>query len=323
MKRFLSLCLIAGLLMTLPLFASARSRGNEPLHNVNLDRSGEVTFAHENYFKARWITVSATVNGPAEVRVMVLLDQNNKTVFDRTFGEVDGSFTSPEIYLEFQKSATVPYRVDLYVNGQLTREVLIHRMLLMLNGNNVVTRGIRFREYEQDLTDKWFMFTPIDFASISTNNGAQVIDLIGSNMYVVGKLTILRDGDRFMFTVQNIDEYNATHDLSERSFDPDWDSEAPVIEDHQIQMSGWKIAMYPSMASIDTVEYDQMPNQYGLDRWYSISGNLFSNTKQILYVNGRVSYDPNGLERIYDTIHSGNIQQLMSLLAQFPQVDPR
>lgn len=325
MKKLLSLVTALAVLFTFPMAAMAQTRGNEPLHTVNLDQSGSETFATDNYFKARWITVTATVGGPAAVELKIILEETGKEVYTRSYHDVNGAFTSPEIFLEYQKSATVPYRVELYVNDELVKNVTIHRMLLELRNNTVTTRGIRFREYDSSITDEWMMFTPVDFSTISSDNGAMEIDLIGSNMYIVGKLTILRNGDRFMFTLQNIDEFNATHHISERSFDAEMaaDPDAPVIENHNFKFTDIKIGLYSSMSAIETVDHAEMRNQYNLDQWYSLSGSVFSNTKQILYLNGRVSYDPNGLERIVDNINDSRTGQLLNLLSTFPQVEPR
>lgn len=319
MKKFLSLLLLAAILFTLPLSALAKERGREPLHNVNLDQSGSESFTQDNYFKARWITVSATIQGPAEVQVQVSLESNNKVVFSEVVSDVNGAYLSPEIYLEFVKSETIPYRVELFVNGEQAKNVIIHRMLLELNNNNVTTRGIRFREYDADITDKWFMFTPINFETISPDSGTQVIDLIGSNMYVVGKLTILRSGDNFMLSMQNIDNFNQTHDASQQSYDENYPPDAPVIADHQFKFAEMYIAMYPSLSAIESVEHDDIPDQYKFDTWYSITDNLASNPRQILYLNGIVSYDPNSLERIYDNINSSNTRQLVDMMNYMPE----
>ena len=76
------------------------------------------------------------------------------------------SYTHLEICLDYKKSATVPYRVELYQNDQLTHSAYIYRMLLPLSGNTVTTRGLRFRDMNKAITDKWMMFTPVDLDAI-------------------------------------------------------------------------------------------------------------------------------------------------------------
>ncbi len=53
------------------------------------------------------------------------------------------------------------------------------------------SEGIRFRDMENPITDRWYMFTPIDLSV----EGAQTFDLIAGNIHKVGTVTVLvQDG---------------------------------------------------------------------------------------------------------------------------------
>lgn len=311
MKKRMTALLMCVLLVCLPILAQGASRGRETLYTFALDQAQTEAFKREAYFKGRWIQVTAPVNGPCDVRLQIYVDldqdasTNDSRVYSRTFKNVSGTFTSPEIFLDFKKSATVPHRIDLYEGDTLTYSAYVYRMLLALNGNTVTTHGLRFRDVNSAITDKWMMFTPIDFADISPYNGTQVIDLVASNMYVVGKFTITRDGDRFMFTMEDIDTWN-THNDPE-AFTPhepyvDYnDPYYPLDAHHGIEFSSVRIELLGDLGQVGSVEHKDMDTFFKCGRWYSISSNLGGVTSWALYLNGRINYDPNGLSRMNAT----------------------
>ena len=312
----LAACLLSALL---PLGASAASRGNEPLYVCNLDRAGTDAFRTGSYFKARWIQVTATVPYGAQVRLRIVRDENrsaydadDETAYDHTFenvADVAGAFVSPEIYLEYQKSATVPYRVELYVNGTLTRSEYVHRMLLEIKNKAFCVRGIRFRDIKPELTDEWLMFRPVDLFAADAYYGVQTFDLVASNMYLIGKLEIVRLNDRFMYTVTDIDTWNGG------GFDKDAvpdDPYAPLILDHKIAMKDVSICFYPTLDDVQRV--GDMPRAFLPGVWYSVSADLGGDPTQLLYLNGTVSYDPNGLERSGDSYSSDYVQSLVRMM---------
>lgn len=61
-----------------------------------------------------------------------------------------------------------------------------------------------------------------------------------------------------------------------------------------------------------------MPRHFKLDTWYSITRDLYGEARALLYLNGRVSYDPNGLLRIGDSFESDYIQDLVDLMDSSP-----
>ncbi len=327
MKKFLllSLCL-AVLVCALPA-SSLAARGKEPLYTCDLDAAGTQAFLSERYFKARYVQVKATVPEGSQVRLKVILDENetpdsrDKTVFNRVFKNAKAAFTSPEIFLDFKKSATVPYRVELYADDALLSSTYIYRMLLVLNNNTVCTRGIRFRDIDEGITSQWMMFTPVDLYDIEPNYGVKVLDLVGSNMYLVGKLQIVRNYDRFLLTMTDIDTYEGETREKDAPYTVPDDPYAPVIDDHEITFGKQSICLYPSLKSVTGVEPADMPRHFKLDTWYSITRDLYGEARALLYLNGRVSYDPNGLLRIGDSFESDYIQDLVDLMDSFPDYE--
>lgn len=240
MKKFLllSLCLAVARLRPARILAR-RARKGAPLH-LRPRRRGTQAFLSERYFKARYVQVKASVPEGSQVRLKVILDENetpdsrDKTVFNRVFKNAKAAFTSPEIFLDFKKSATVPYRVELYADDALLSSTYIYRMLLVLNNNTVCTRGIRFRDIDEGITSQWMMFTPVDLYDIDPNYGVKVLDLVGSNMYLVGKLQIVRNYDRFLLTMTDIDTYEGETREKDAPYTVPDDPYAPVIDDHEI-----------------------------------------------------------------------------------------
>lgn len=302
-KRFYAALMCLALLVA-PMTTLAASRGNETLHTFNLDQAGSEAFAKQAYMKGRWIQITATIEGTADVQLKIYTDTDlnpathDSRVYSKTFKGVSGQFVSPEIELTFKKSATIPHRVELYKNDELIHQAYIYRMLLPLNGNTLTTNGIRFRDYNTAITGKWMMFTPIDFNEIG-NDSVKTIDLIASNMYQVGKLHIHRKDNKFQFTIETIDEWNAAHGREEYDLDEPYidtnDPNFPWDVDHDINISGVRIHLLKSLGDVDL---DHLGGTtYKLNEWHTIES-LENIHTRALYLYGHISYDPNGLKRI-------------------------
>ncbi len=296
-------------------------RGREPLYVLNLDKPLKTAVDYtDRFFKGRYLQVKATVSAGSNVGLTVYMDKNeqadgdDRVVYDESFDNVQGQFISPEIFLEYKGSATIPYRVELSVNGTTVQSTYVYRMLLTIKNKTVCTRGIRFRDIKPRLTDEWMMFTPIDLNSINPDRGAAELELIASNMYHVGQLIIRRNQDQFCLSMVDIDTYNDEHWIEEEESEFKY---APDTSDHKVEFGDQYICFYPNLDAVKNVSRDSMPKRFYLNKWYSISEDLGGRGEQLLYLNGVISYDPNGLRRIDDSFQSSYVQELVDLMNSF------
>ncbi len=314
--RILALLLIVALF--LPLCAFAKGRGREELITINMDEVQNPDFEEKSYFQARWIQITATIDGTHDVTVKVVRDDNHKpdakdrVVYSNVKKKVSGQYVSPEIFLKFTSTSIEPYRIDLLLDNQLVKSANIHRMLLNLNGNTACLRGVRFRDINAAKTDKWFTFRPMNLHSVK--DGTE-IDIVGSNMYLIGKLIIYRDGDNIMFEVKNYDELGLGKiaDLGDE-YEEETHLHHKIISDHQIQFSDVRIGLYHKFADIADVARAAISKQIVLGRTYNLK-KIGANGNVIVYLNGRVSYNPNGLPRVNATQNKGALMKLLDSFA--------
>ena len=125
----------------------------------------------------------------------------------------------------------------------------------------VSTAGIRFSD-EGDLTDEWFMFTPVDLSA----DGEQTIDLVGANKHVIGKVYVtVADG-----------QVTVKHEVYKH-----------------VEMKEAVIAFFPDLASVATLEQSQLTG-YAFDEAISIEEQLGGDTKVLLYIDGMALYREDG-----------------------------
>lgn len=282
---------------------------------VNMDVAGTPEFDWERYIEGdQKIRIYATVPYGATVHVTVYRDSNlawddeDRWVYSNEQVVNGTQYESKEFSLEYTQSKTESYRVELRVNGELVKYDYLYRKLSKMRNNTFCTRGIRFRDYDPTITDKWFMFTPVELRKINDDYGTKTIDLIGSNMYLIGKLAIIRRGNQVRFEIVDIDTWNDARG-KERST---YGEEAGFYTyDHDIDFGEVHIELYNSIADVGSVEYKDV-GSYQLNTWYTLQ-----DPQVLLYVCGMVSYDPNGLERAGDSYGSSHVENLVQLMESF------
>lgn len=312
-RRAFALMLL--LVVLLPLCAGARTRGKEELIPLNLDEAGTQAFEERSYFQARWIQVTATIEDTQDVTIRVVLDEDHtpnaadRVVYKRTTKNVTGTYQSPEIFLPFRGSQIEPYRIDLLVDQQVIHTAEVHRMLLNLSGNSVCLTGVRFRDIDPDFTATWFTFHPVNFSKVEDGD---TINLVGSNMYLVGQLVISRNEEKVKFDVRTYDEMDAAAQ-----------GEAPLVDehlhsytiaDHAFDFSDVRIGLYRKFSEIEDVSRHSISKHIVLGEWYS-ANKIGAYGSVILYLNGKISYNPNGLPRVNPTEGKGSLMRLLDRFA--------
>ncbi len=129
----------------------------------------------------------------------------------------------------------------------------------------VTTAGIRFRDMT-DLTDEWYMFTPVDLSV----EGEQTFDLIAAHKHIIGTLYVnVADG-----------QVTVTYEASNR-----------------VEMKSDFFTFFADLASVTTVDEKELSG-YTLGEAISIEDQLGGDTKVLLYFNGLALYrdDARGLD---------------------------
>lgn len=133
--------------------------------------------------------------------------------------------------------------------------------------NTVSSFGPHFRDVTPNLTDLWYMFTPIDLSL----QGRQSFVLVASNMYEVGWVHVDVQGDGVIVT------YEMMHE-DERGFTTDNISEF--------------LTFYNQYSDVGIVEPEDMPgpSAFAFGRPFSISYDLGGDTNVLMFVRNRITY---------------------------------
>ena len=133
------------------------------------------------------------------------------------------------------------------------------------SNNTACSFGPQFRVVQPKLTDKWYMFTPIDL----TQQGVQEFEYVASNMYVIGKVYVTVYGDVVTVSYENFYEKEAgqTKTLTEYLY------------------------FFHDFASVDQVEPEKRgPSDFAFDRPIRISEDLEGDTNVLMFIRNEVTY---------------------------------
>ena len=164
---------------------------------------------------------------------------------------LDGATYTYDVYYTYQKK-----------NGEVT--VLIEKATWYPN-NTACSFGPAFRDVKPALTDKWYLFTPIDLSI----QGRQEFEYIASNKYVIGKVYVDVYGDQVVVTYHNFyeDQYGKTETLDEF------------------------FTFFHDLRSVKQVEPEYMDDDGYRYGWpISIENDLEGDTNVLLFIRNRVTY---------------------------------
>ena len=147
-------------------------------------------------------------------------------------------------------------RVCSVCNAEETREVSGKAWYHM----TTCSLGIRFRDLENPVTNKWFMFTPVDLSV----EGEQTFDLIAGNMHHIGTVTV------------NVAEGNVT--VTYKLFN---EGATDVVEEF--------MTILPAIADVTALDFDAMTN-FAYGEPISIQDVLGGDTKVLLFICNKVIY---------------------------------
>ncbi len=164
--------------------------------------------------------------------------------------------------------------------------------LAVWHNNTSCSEGLRFRDINPDLTDKWYMFTPVDLSV----EGTQTYRLIASNARVVGTVTV--EVVQGFVTV----DYSTTalHARTHNEF----------------------LTFIPHLEGLLSIEPERFSMiSYNFGEPISIDDLLNGETNQLLYIRNVLTYQPNGEGSSYFSDRSKGYRdlksRLMSMLEQY------
>ena len=131
--------------------------------------------------------------------------------------------------------------------------------------NTACSFGPAFRDVKSWLTEKWYLFTPIDLSI----QGRQEFEYIASNMYVIGKVYVDVYGDQVTVTYHNFYADQGGNTETKEEF----------------------FTFFHDLGSVKNVEPETMAEPGYRFGWpVSIENDLEGDTRVLLFVRNRVTY---------------------------------
>ena len=131
--------------------------------------------------------------------------------------------------------------------------------------NTACSFGPAFRDVRPELTDKWYLFTPIDL----TRQGRQTFEYVAGNMYLIGEVYVDIYGDTVRVTYHNFyeDQGGNTETLTEFC------------------------TFFPDLDSVTNVEPETMYDRnFFFGQNISIAEDLNGDTNVLLFIRNQVTY---------------------------------
>ena len=294
-KSGIGLLCVLWMLIGIPAAALAENAFEIDVDRLDLEQVSDPAYQQAMLTaKTQYIRVSCQVEGEQDVTLCVKRQESGETVYQKSYGPVSGRFQSDEIYLKYTGSETVPYAVILTV-GEKHFEFPFFRQLITLTNNTACTYGVRIRDVQPGLTNKWQMATALDLSAVRGLPGGRLeIPVCASDMYVIGTATVRVRDDSLRVTVSFLEGLDIT---LERQAMYLWTDPGAVSR-------LWDKSL------------DKLP-RYATGTDVSISGDLGGQERVILYLPMTVTYDPNGLERFsYDLENDGALKEQLALWRQ-------
>jgi len=165
--------------------------------------------------------------------------------------EMDGKSYTYNFYFHYSK-----------VNGQ--GQIAVEKATWYPN-NTACSFGPQFREVKPSLTDKWYMFTPVDL----TIQGRQEFEYAASNLYIIGKVYVDVNGDQVTVSYENFYDAKGGNTETKDEF----------------------FTFFSDLASVKNVEPEAMPDQgFTFGQPISIQEDLSGDTNVLLFVRNKVTY---------------------------------
>lgn len=155
---------------------------------------------------------------------------------------------------------------DLYNCDIISTKSIYEEPIKWYPHNTVCVAGIPFRDIRPELTNKWYNFVPLDLSA----DGVQTYDLVASNLYIVGKVTVKVTGDDVMVT---------------------WKINHRGTNDSNFQLENEFMTIFPNLdavTEVDPAKFDGTTYKFG--QHISIENDLGGDTNVLLYICNQATY---------------------------------
>ena len=142
--------------------------------------------------------------------------------------------------------------------------------------NTACSLGLRFRDEAPDLTDKWYMYTPVDL----TQDGVQTFPLIASNVHIIGTVSVM------------VEDGKATV--------------AYKLDTKKIKVKEEFLTFLPDLASLGTVEPGEMEDLgFKLNKPFPVNEKLQNAGSSLMFLRLVIDYDiyADGVKRYYESMY--------------------
>ncbi len=162
------------------------------------------------------------------------------------------------------KKATYTLYYNLEKNKDGGLNLTIEKLTWYPN-NTACSFGPQFREVRPSLTDKWYMFTPLDLSK----DGVQEFEYIAGNVYIIGKVTVEVKGDILTVNYRNYYKDQGGNTETKSEF----------------------YTFFRDLASVTEVEPEKMDDRgYVFGQQISIQNDLGGDTNVLLFIRNTVTY---------------------------------
>lgn len=285
MKKHLTMLLAVALLLG---FAPLHADAAEIKDTLTIEQAKDFTFTDVGQMQDAFIITNTS---PHSVHLTIeVYDQADRLVLE-TIPLIIEAGAAPvpvqaRVYKMLEKNGDLNtytyrirsangYRKNLYIAQRLViaKDNVItynHYINTYYYHNTVSSMGARFRDLTPELTDLWYMFTPIDL----TLQGRQSFELIASNMYVIGEVYVDVAGDMVTVTCHNF--YDGKGGRTEQ------------ISEFLTFFNAYVEVDVPN--DIPIKEHEMLPTLFAFGRPFSISRDLGSDANVLMFIRNVVNY---------------------------------
>lgn len=269
---------LAALMLILVLLTPAAAMGEEK--GLKISWMGNTSLGEGQSALALKTLINHTQSG--EITYTLTDTASKKTVYtEKRTAAAGDEITWPVVYSAEGLSASKPakrmravfsldgknYSYDFfYAYGKENEKVVLKvERAVWYPNNTACSFGPQFREVRPELTDKWYMFTPLDLSL----QGRQEFEYAAGNMYIIGKVYVDVQGDLVKVTYENFYEEKGGNTETVEEF----------------------LAFFPDLASVTNVDPESMEDQgFSFGKPISIAHDLNGDTRVLLFIRNRVNY---------------------------------
>ena len=226
---------------------------------INATQSGAVTLTLTDVVdKAKPVFYTATQNGAVGQEITW-----NLPYYD---AGMTGDTRTKKVRADFQMDGKT-YTMNIYYtyNKNGGNEYVTVEKATWYSNNTACSFGPAFRDAKPGMTDKWYLFTPINLSI----QGRQTFDYVASNTYVIGQVYVDVAGDSVTVTYHNYYAAASGNTETQSEF----------------------FTFFPDLFGVTEVEPENMADKgYVFGQPISIEKDLNGDTNVLLFVRNRVTY---------------------------------